>query len=104
MILDRDSASIVHARRPLSEAGAGCDPLERVVADVARIPRGIVGLLANFDRVVEAGFSKALFHSKMPSRIGLRYLNGIVLSSQKMIAPSAWKLRPQDQPSPNSNA
>ena len=35
--------------------------------------------------LAKPAFSKALFHSRMPSRIGLRYLKGIVFSSQKMI-------------------
>ena len=65
---------------PMREAGAGRDPLERVVANVARIPRGIIRLLANFDRVVEAGFLKGLvpFQNAVANRLAILERNRLI--------------------------
>ena len=70
----------IHARRAHRKAGAGRDPAERVVVDVFRIPSGVVGLLANFDRVVEAGLLEGLvpFQNAVANRLAILERNRLL--------------------------
>ena len=63
----------IHAAGPIAKPALRGDPAERVVVDVFRIPVGVVGLLADLDRVDEAGLLEGLvpFQDAVADRLAI---------------------------------
>ena len=65
---------------PIAKPDARGDPLERVVVHVARVPGRIIRLLADFDRVVEAGLLERLvpFEDAVADRLAILERNRLL--------------------------
>ena len=89
----------IHAAGTDGKSGAGGDPAERVVVDVFGVPRGVVGLLPDFDGVDESGLLEGLvpFQDSRPDRGSILDTARSSRSRRRSASPAA-KRRPTARP------